>query len=40
MAKVVGPSGIVIEIDDLIASSLVNEGDAEYVKETPAKKSK
>lgn len=38
MAKIVGPSGVVVVVDDLIAASLVNEGDAEYVKETPAPK--
>lgn len=31
MAKVVGPNGVHVELDDFIASSLVSGGHAEYV---------
>lgn len=40
VANIVGPSGVVAVVDDSVASSLVNAGYAEYVKDTPAKKSK
>lgn len=32
MAKVVGPSGVTVELDDFTANSLVTGGHAEYVK--------
>lgn len=35
MARIVGPSGIIAVVDDGVAASLVNEGDAEYVKDAP-----
>ena len=38
--KIIGPSGVVAVVDDSVASSLVNEGYAEYVKDAPAKKNK
>lgn len=39
MAKVVGPSGVPVELDDFTANSLVTGGHAEYVKgkATPVK---
>lgn len=35
MAKIKGPSGVVVEAADAVASGLVNAGYAEYVKDAP-----
>lgn len=40
MAKIKGPSGVVVDAPDAVASGLVNAGHAEYVKDEPKEKPK
>jgi hypothetical protein len=34
MAKIIGPSGLILDVEDIVASGLVDGGHARYVTET------